>query len=119
MIAFILALAAAHAAPPECAIAQGESHTVHATMTSVSIDGRLYPVRGALARGMFQAELERCGLTEASRHFTQWRTMRRTTNVTAVVGLFVFQPVIFATPVCATSAGQHRQQMVLALMSGR
>lgn len=92
--------------------------SVTATMTSVTINGDYYPVKGSAARGVFISVLSQCRVSPATiAAFQQWRQMRQYTNISAGVGICLFWPVLLATPVTAVMAGDNREDLVVALQS--
>ena len=101
MIAMMMALSSlAEASCPWTTI-----ESVTATMTSVTINGDYYPVKGSAARGAFISVLTQCDVSPtAIAAFQEWRQMRQYTNISAGVGLCLIGPVILVTPVTAGPA---------------
>jgi hypothetical protein len=100
----------------DCKI-RSEHPKVMATMTKVTIDGAIYPVVGGGARFAFSSMLHDCDMDSAAFAFDQWRQQRRTTNITGVVGLLVFWPLLIVTPFSAVAAGNHKAEMTAAISS--
>jgi hypothetical protein len=99
----------------ECPWEKVES--VSATMTSVTINGNFYPVKGGAARGMFLSTLAQCKTNPAAMAaFQEWRQMRQFTNASAGIGLCLLWPVLLVTPVTAIMAGNQKDNLVVALM---
>jgi hypothetical protein len=115
MIWLLASLSTAHA---DCPWTKVESVT--ATMTSVTINGQYYPVKGSAARGMFVSMLVQCKASPmAIDAFQDWRSMRQATNITAGVGLctsVLFVPLWLAAPVTAVIAGQKKEDLIVALL---
>lgn len=92
--------------------------SVTATMTSVTINGEYYPVKGAAARGTFISVLSQCHVSPAAiAAFQEWRQMRQYTNISAVVGICCFSLALLATPVTAVLAGDRREDLIVALQT--
>ncbi|HHO53891.1 MAG TPA: hypothetical protein ENK18_24220 [Deltaproteobacteria bacterium] len=95
-----------------------EVESVYATMTTITINGQIYPVRGQTERSMFAARLRECGVDpRAVKAFEDWRAMRRWTNISGIVGACCFFPALMATPVTAILAGNRQEELLLALQS--
>lgn len=113
-VALALASNVAHADCPW----EGEVESAYATMTMVTINGKVFPVKGAAARAQFMSTLAECDANPmAQQSFTQWRSMRRATNITGGVGALCFWPALIATPITAVMAGTHKDSMIGALLS--
>ena len=95
-----------------------DAPAVTAHMTYVTIDGRDFPVVGAIARRQFEGYLRSCGENEAADLFVHWRANRRLTNTSMGFGVLVV-PVLAVAPVTAISAGSNRHRMVEALSAAR
>jgi len=101
----------------ECAW-EGDVKSASATMTTVTINGHLFPVKGEVARTQFMSTLAECGVNSmAVGSFRQWRGMRRATNGTAIAGCLCFFPALLATPITAVMAGTFKDQMIAMLLS--
>jgi len=73
------------------------SPTASASLTTVTVDGRTYVVRGSAEREAFSRLLNRCGLVDADARFLRWRGVRRATNVVGMAsGVALIPPI---TPV--------------------
>ena len=96
----------------------GENPDVHATMTVVSINGEMFPVKGRLNRKNFEATLHRCGYINAPAALVNWRKQRRQVNKTAIWGYFIGYPLV-ATPFHASAAGKWKRLMVEAIENGK
>jgi hypothetical protein len=83
-----------------------------ATLTTVTVNGTTYQVRGFEARAAFSEILRACGQFSALKHFEEWRRLRRFTNG----GSGVLIPVIIAVQVLGNMlANDERNAMVAAL----
>ncbi len=109
-------LVAHNTARAEC-VWGDEVESAQATMTTVTINGKTFSVKGKTARAQFAANMRECGVDEfAVKSFEDWRTMRLITNLTAGVGCCFF-PSWFATPVTAILAGSRQQDMLMKLQA--
>ena len=114
--AFLALSSAAHAA---CPWGSGEVETVFATMTTITINGKMFSVKGEAARAQFQADLAECDAgPQASHAFREWRKMRRLTNWTGGIGICCLWPALLATPVTAYMAGEKKEELMMALQAG-
>ena len=86
-----------------------------ATMTTVTVNGQSYDVKGELARQSFSGMLMRCGADDAALHFSRWRNARLGTNASAVGGVVVDDRAFFATAASALFAGRHKRDLVYSL----
>lgn len=123
MLSAFLAVALAQAG--ECQITT-EHPTVFATMTTVYIDGDIYPVAGSASRFAFSSILRDCGMSHASLAFDRWRAKRRATNTLAITGgsaslipyLWPLSvPVLIVSPFQAVAAGNRKREMVAAIVA--
>ena len=117
LVLFTLALGVSSTARAECPW-EGEITSATATMTTVTINGQLFSVKGGAQRAQFAAVLSKCGVNSvATQSFIDWRSMRRATNITGVVGVCCVLPVLIGTGVAAILAGEKRDEMLMALMA--
>jgi hypothetical protein len=108
MIVLLLsALAAASPCPWEA------SPTVYSTMTSVTVGGRHYDVRGA-AREALRRDLAACGAEGAIPALEAWRKSRRATNTWGVIGAFTWYGFI-GCAVTGPAANRNRRAFEVAL----
>ena len=113
----VLSLLVSSAALADCPW-EGKVERVTATMTTVTVNGRMYSVKGQAARAEFMATLADCDVSSAAvQSFADWRGFRRATNITGGVGLCCFFPVLLATPVTAFLAGEKRDDMLAAMLA--
>ena len=93
----------------------GDIESVHSTMTTLTINGKMMDVRGVETRAWITTELQRCGYREAGDAFNDWRASRRTTNIACATGIgcYPFGVGIWS----AVKAKQHRLRMEQALLS--
>jgi hypothetical protein len=113
----LLVIAALLTATPAQAAMCDLTHfeTTTADMTTVTIGGVTHEVTGRDNREAFEAQLRACGQADAADSFRKWRQMRRWTNEFAACWLLVGTGVL-PTGVTAYLAGQHREDMVAALV---
>jgi hypothetical protein len=100
-------------AAAECPFGAIESSS--ATMTMVSVNGQTYSVRGLLPRAAFREALIDCGEHDAARHFTEWRRMRRWTNLCIIAGFPSVGLFWVGAGVTALQAGGQKERMLMAL----
>lgn len=95
----------------EAACPWTEIQSVGADRGSVTVNGQRFPVRGSSARAAFGSTLTECGATPVTLDaYDDWRRLRRTTNVTAAVGIVVW-PLWTVTPFTAAAAGARRRDL--------
>lgn len=95
-----------------------EVESAYATMTTVTVNGKTFSVKGEAARAQFVSILAECGDNGiAAATFQDWRSMRRWTNISAVVGLCCVWPVLLATPVTAVLAGEKKMDLIMLLQT--
>jgi hypothetical protein len=94
----------------------GPVESAHATITTVTINGEMYLVRGLIARTAFRQALLACGEREAAYHFSSWRQMRRWTNVSFVAGFPSAGLFFVVAAVTALNANSSRTLMLWSLL---
>jgi hypothetical protein len=123
MLTIFVSMALAQEPHNNCRITS-EHPTVFASMTSVSIDGTVYPVAGSGARFAFETMLTDCGMSSAAYAFDRWRAKRRATNTIGIsagsASLIpilwpISIPVLIVTPFEAVAAGNRKGEMVAAI----
>ncbi len=92
----------------------GDIQSVHSTMTTLTINGKMMDVRGVETRAWITTEFQRCGYQAAAEAFNDWRASRRTTNIACATGIgcYPFGIGIWS----AVKAKQHRLRMEQALL---
>lgn len=119
MFGLLLALTWGGVARAECAWGERKVESAFATMTTVTINGKLFPVKGEAARAAFISALSECGVSPATiAAFQEWRSMRRWTNISGIVGACCFTPALIATPITAVLAGDRKEDLIVLLTTG-
>jgi hypothetical protein len=77
-------------------------------MTTVTINGSVFPVRGRAAWETLSGHLQACGWYEAAAALEQWRSNRRMTNYWSVMAW----PV---APIFGTHAGVQRSAFLMTV----
>lgn len=91
--------------------------TISATMTTVTVNGETYEVRGNQAKSEFQNTLARCEIpTDTVKLFNQWRGFRVATNVAGGVSPIVPLGLV-ASPVAGVLAGSSKSNFLYALQT--
>lgn len=143
MLSFLLLAAPAVAG---CPWAGKDAPTVSSTMTTVTVNGALYSVKGKAARTSFAANLHECNADAAIVEFDKWRFDRRQVNAYALsgAGLVVVGTIVDAAlaagwypttdgiaegvggaelavgvPIFATQADKHRRLMMAAITASK
>lgn len=99
----------------DCPWGDAEDVRASATMTTVTVDGQVFPVRGAAERMAFAETLHDCDAGAAVTPFDSWRRARRMTNVWSGLALVTGGWTLIGTAVTAGKAGQMRDLMVQAI----
>jgi hypothetical protein len=94
----------------------GPIQSVSSAMTTLSVNGTTYDVRGLEARTAIIDTMQRCELDDAAQSFARWRAARRTTNVACatLVGCYPFAIGV----VSGLASKRHRLEMEEALRTG-
>jgi len=111
LLGLVLGLSDAHAQ----GCPWGTVRSASATMTTVTVNGTLYPVRGLLPRTAFYQTLMACGENDAAYYFDRWRQRRRWTNIGIVAGFPSVGAFWIAAGVTAVGAGVNKELMLEAL----
>lgn len=115
MLGWLLVIAlAASTAAAECPF--GPIASSSATMTTVTINGQMYNVRGLLPRTAFREALVDCGEHDAAHYFSAWRRMRRWTNIGIMAGFPSVGLFWVGAGVTALRAGTQKELMLVALL---
>ncbi len=115
---FLAALLCAHQTANAGCPWEGGVESAYATMTTVTINGQTFNVKGSAARAQFMSVLNECKVNGAAvAVFNEWRSMRRWTNITGIVGACCLWPVLIATPITASMAGERKTELVMLLQS--
>jgi hypothetical protein len=86
--------------------------SISATMTTVTVNGQVFPVRGTDARSAFMATMRECGASESTIDaFEEWRSLRQWTNTSAGAACCLVFPIV-ATPVTAFAAGEAKKDLL-------
>lgn len=86
-----------------------------ASMSTVTVGGQSFFVRGGDSRTRFVNTLKSCETGEAAQSFEQWRASRRATNTTAIVagaGTPFLAPLFIWTAVAANKAKVRKEEMI-------
>lgn len=133
MLALLLltltAAASSRDSDDECPWAGEDDVRARASLTSVTVNGDRFRVRGSRARDEFVDILESCGADRAVDAFDRWRAHRRAVNMGGVfIGTGLFVPFVgwgmslgglIVTPVMATNAGVRKREMIEEIEDAR
>ncbi len=98
----------------DCPWASADDLAVSTTLSTVTVNGSTWDVRGDEAREQFRQILEACDSGRASRWFRHWRLRRRAVNGTAAGVLSAV-----ATPFAAVAADDARRMMLVHLRASQ
>ena len=111
MIGILLVLM--QTAQAECLWA-GDNVRAQTTGSTVSVNGRTFPVRGVQAAADFERELRACKADSAIPYFQDWREAHRGLNATVALGCFFIIPFAL-TPTYAYQAKRAKASMIAAI----
>ncbi len=127
----VKATAAEAAGAGRCPWAGEGAPTVEATMTTVTVNGATYAVRGKKAREAFAETLTACNADAGRESLGKWRAARRNANIYGICGPVVLVSAVFmpefyvaavflglgagelvAVPIFGVQAKRHREKLV-------